>query len=530
EVGAPYVGQDVRSAGPFANDQLREVQRVARELRRPIDTIETDASVLAAARALVATHKAQLYEDLLEGTLETSATNQAAVYLALADDAKNAKTTEDLREIAILTMANDIQRTNLARTMRIGRDSQMTAEERNRSFFNTELYRRSPDSNELYKNAISRTLKRRTIARHDEQIQILQAELDKAKSQAGEAFNTNEQWQKWGAYMEARIKEYQDANQLWADQLDKYQVLEQESANKIEALQGELAKANTSLEQMDWETAQLKIRESKSAQDVLDTVQMSQKDSEAIRLVMAGMVPMAAAKQAGVKPARVMQLMKSLETNTMERFDQVAGELATQGVTRSQLKAKLTAFANGASLRSRGIEANQEEAPLTKREILAEIVSAMGFDYAQQSDTSGKADWHNVDGKSSMFDWRKPSNIGVAMQMVRRSQGRQASVGDAVFEAHVALLVSSTSTQLANVSKTPFVVTNPFYRMVETGMSYLMGKAGLNVRLPDGTIGNPYSTISDVVSGATEEAKLAFMAMVPSVMNGIKYARLAFNT
>ena len=530
EVGAPYVGQDVRSAGPFANDQLREVQRVARELRRPIDTIETDASVLAAARVLVATHKAQLYEDLLEGTLETSATNQAAVYLALADDAKNAKTTEELREIAILTMANDIQRTNLARTMRIGRDSQMTAEERNRSFFNTELYRRSPDSDELYKKAISRTLKKRTIARHDEQIQILQAELDKARSQAGEAFNTNEQWQKWGAYMEARIKEYQDANQLWADQLDKYQVLEQESAKKIGALQAELAKANTSLEQMDWETAQLKIRESKSAQDVLDTVQMSQKDSEAVRLVMAGMVPMAAAKQAGVKPARVMQLMKSLETNTIERFDQVAGELATQGITRSQLKAKLTAFANGASLRSRGIEANQEEAPLTKEEILAEIVSAMGFDYAGQSDTSGKADWHNVDGKSSLFDWRKPSNIGVAMQMVRRSQGRQASIGDAVFEAHVALLVSSTSTQLANVSKTPFIVTNPFYRMAEAGMSYLMGKAGLNVRLPDGTIGNPYASVSDVVSGATEEAKEAFMAMMPSVMNGMKYARLAFNT
>ena len=531
DVGAPYVGQDVRSAGPFANDQFREVQRVARELRRPIDTVETDASVLAAARALVATHKAQLYEDLLEGTLETSATNQAAVYLALAEDAKTAKTPEDLREIAILTMANDIQRTNLARTMRIGRDSQMTPEERNRSFFNAELYRRSPDSDELYKNAISRTLKRRSIASNEEQIRLLQAELDQARSQAGEAFEANEQWQKWGAYMEGRIKEFQDANQLWADQLDKYQVLEQESANKIEALQAELAKANTSLEQMDWETAQLKIRESKSAQDVLDTVQMSDKDSEAIRLVMAGMLPITAAKQAGIKPARLMQLMKSLEKNTIQRFDQVAGELATQGITRSQLKAKLTAFANGASLRSRGLDANQEEAPLTKEEILAEIVSAMGFDYAQQSDTSGKTDWHNVDGKSSLFDWRKPSHVGVAMQMVRRSQGKQATIGDAVFEAHVALLVSSTSTQLANVSKTPFVFTNPFYRMVEAGMSYLMSKAtGVNVRLPDGTIGNPYASVADVVAGATEEAKLGFMAMMPSIMNGIRYARLAFNT
>jgi hypothetical protein len=257
---------------------------------------------------------------------------------------------------------------------------------------------------------------------------------------------------------------------------------------------------------------------------------MSANDAEAIRLVMAGMVPMAAAKQAGIKPARVMQLMKSLETNTKQRFDQVAGELATQGITRSQLKAKLTAFANGASLRSRGIEANQEEAPLTKEEILAEIVTAMGFDYAGQSDTSGKADWHNVDGKSSLFDWRKPSHVGVAMQMVRRSQGKQASVGDAVFEAHVALLVSSTSTQLANVSKTPFVFTNPFYRMVEAGMSYLMGKAGVNVRLPDGTIGNPYASVADLVAGATEEAKLGFMAMMPSVINGTRYARLAFNT
>jgi hypothetical protein len=191
----------------------------------------------------------------------------------------------------------------------------------------------------------------------------------------------------------------------------------------------------------------------------------------------------------------------------------------------------LTAFANGASLRSRGIEANQEEAPLTKEEILAEIVSAMGFDFAQQSDTSGKTDWHNVDGKSSLFDWRKPSHVSVAMQMVRRSQGKQASVGDAVFEAHVALLVSSTSTQLANVSKTPFGVINPLYRMVEAGMAYLMSKAtGVNVRLPDGTIGNPYASVSDVVSGATDEAKLGFMAMMPSVMNGIRYARLAFNT
>ena len=331
--------------------------------------------------------------------------------------------------------------------------------------------------------------------------------------------------------MEGRIKEFQDANQLWADQLDKYQVLEQESAKKIEALQAELAKANTSLEQMDWETAQLKIRESKSAQDVLDTVQMSDKDSEAIRLVMAGMLPITAAKQAGIKPARLMQLMKSLEKNTIQRFDQVAGELATQGITRSQLKAKLTAFANGASLRSRGLDANQEEAPLTKEEILAEIVSAMGFDYAQQSDTSGKTDWHNVDGKSSLFDWRKPSHVGVAMQMVRRSQGKQATIGDAVFEAHVALLVSSTSTQLANVSKTPFGLINPLYRMVEAGMSYLMSKAtGVNVRLPDGTIGSPYASVADVVAGATEEAKYGFMAMVPSIMNGLRYARLAFNT
>jgi hypothetical protein len=90
EVGAPYVGQDVRSAGPFANEEFRGVQRIARELRRPTDTIETDASVLAAARLLVANGgKDRLYEDLLDGSLPPSATSQAAVFLALAEDARN---------------------------------------------------------------------------------------------------------------------------------------------------------------------------------------------------------------------------------------------------------------------------------------------------------------------------------------------------------------------------------------------------------------------------------------------------------
>lgn len=532
EVGAPYEGQDVRSAGPFANDQFRGVQRVARELRRPADTIESDASVFNAAKILAQSHKQELYQNLLNGTLEVSATNQAAVYFALAEDARNAKTQEDFKQIAILTMANDIKRTELARAMRIGRDSQMTPEERNRSFFNTELYRKSPSSDELYQKAVSVFEKSRQIESNNEQIKLLQDELDKARSQAGEAFNANEQWQKWGAYMEARIKEYQDANQAWSEQLDKYQVLEQESAKRIEALQAELAKANTSLEQMDWDTTRLKIRESKSAQDVLDTVSMSGKDAEAIRLVMAGMVPTAAAKQAGVKPARVMQLMKSLETNTISRFSQVAEELASQGLTRSQLKAKLTAFANGASLRARGLVEAQDEAPLTKEEILAEIVSAMGFSYEEQMNQGDKPDWHNVDGKSSLFDWRKPSHVSAALQMVRNSQGRKTTIGDALFEAHVALLVSSTSTHLANVSKNiiPPVLTNPFYRMIEAGMSYLIGKGGVNVRLPDGTIGNPYASLSDMVAGASEESKLAFMAMLPSVMNGLRYARLAFNT
>jgi hypothetical protein len=36
--------------------------------------------------------------------------------------------------------------------------------------------------------------------------------------------------------------------------------------------------------------------------------------------------------------------------------------------------------------------------------------------------------------------------------------------------------------------------------------------------------------VSDVVNGATDEARLGFMAMVPSVVNGTRYARLAFNT
>lgn len=56
------------------------------------------------------------------------------------------------------------------------------------------------------------------INKNNEQIRLLQLELAKARSQAGEAFNENEQWQKWAGYMEARIKEYQEANQAWEDE------------------------------------------------------------------------------------------------------------------------------------------------------------------------------------------------------------------------------------------------------------------------------------------------------------------------
>jgi hypothetical protein len=88
EVGAPYVGQDVRSAGPFANEEFRGVQRVARELRRPTDTIETDASVLAAARAPWSpTNGKHRFMKICLMALEPSATSQAAVFLALAEDA-----------------------------------------------------------------------------------------------------------------------------------------------------------------------------------------------------------------------------------------------------------------------------------------------------------------------------------------------------------------------------------------------------------------------------------------------------------
>jgi hypothetical protein len=530
QIGAPFAGQDVMSAGPDANDNYRFVQRLAAELNKLENPeIHRKQDAINAARKLVSDNKDRLYKGLLDGTLDrTSDVIEIALTIATAEDSnKSGATPINI----LLEQKRRYGRSNLGRALgAIGKLDPLTREERNKQFLMDELMRPSRSELDLYNNAVSSVEKQNNIEHNNELIRVLREELETARRQAGEAFDANEKWQKWGAYMEARIKEVEGYNRQWAEINDQNQVALEKGMREREALQAELAKANTSLEQMDWETAQLKIRESKSAQDVLDTVQMSANDAEAIRLVMAGMVPMAAAKQAGIKPARVMQLMKSLETNTKQRFDQVAGELATQGITRSQLKAKLTAFANGASLRSRGIEANQEEAPLTKEEILAEIVTAMGFDYAGQSDTSGKADWHNVDGKSSLFDWRKPSHVGVAMQMVRRSQGKQASVGDAVFEAHVALLVSSTSTQLANVSKTPFVFTNPFYRMVEAGMSYLMGKAGVNVRLPDGTIGNPYASVADLVAGATEEAKLGFMAMMPSVINGTRYARLAFNT
>lgn len=56
------------------------------------------------------------------------------------------------------------------------------------------------------------------INKNNEQIRLLQLEIAKARSQAGEAYNENEQWQKWGGYMEARIKEYQEANQAWEDE------------------------------------------------------------------------------------------------------------------------------------------------------------------------------------------------------------------------------------------------------------------------------------------------------------------------
>jgi len=56
------------------------------------------------------------------------------------------------------------------------------------------------------------------IYKNNEQIRLLQDELAKARSQAGEAFNENEQWQKWAGYMEARIKEYEEANQSWEDE------------------------------------------------------------------------------------------------------------------------------------------------------------------------------------------------------------------------------------------------------------------------------------------------------------------------
>jgi hypothetical protein len=428
-------------------------------------------------------------------------------------------------------MANDILRTEIARILRIGQDSGMNAEERNRSFFNALLYRRTPDSNELFAKAIGRKRNSDVCRRQQEQIQLLQAELDQARSQAGEAFEANEQWQKWGAYMEGRIKEFRDANQLWADQLDKYQILEQDSARKIEALEAELAKANTSLEQMDWDTAQLKIREGKSAQDVLGTVKMSDKDANVVRLVMSGMTPLAAAQEAGVKPARVMQLMGTLKANAVSRFSQSAKEIAATGITRSQLKAKLMAFANGSSLRSRSLMSEaQEEALMTEEEILAEIVKALGFDYDAASNTAGKSDWYNLDGKSFMFDWRKPSNVGLALQMARRAQGEQATIGDSIFESYVSLLVSSFSTQIANITKVPFVVTNPIYRMAEAGMSYLTSKLGVGVRLPDGTIGTPFGNLATLVGGATEEAKIGFMAMLPSAIDGMKYARLAFNT
>ncbi|NBR22856.1 MAG: hypothetical protein EBU08_03545, partial [Micrococcales bacterium] len=531
KIGAPFAGQDVMSAGPDANDNYRFVERLAAELNKLENPeIHRKQDVINAARKLVAENKDKLYKGLLDGTLDrTSDVIEVALSIATAEDANKSGATPIN---VLLDQKRRYGRSNLGRALGVmGKLDPLTREERNKQFVMDELMRPSRSELDLYNNAVSSVEKQNAIENNNELIRVLKEELETARRQVGEAFDANEKWQKWGAYMEARIKEVEEYNRQWSEINDQNQVALEKASRERDALQAELAKANTSLEQMDWDTAQLKIRESKSAQDVLDTVQMSANDAEAIRLVMAGMVPMAAAKQAGIKPARVMQLMKSLETNTKQRFDQVAGELATQGITRSQLKAKLTAFANGASLRARGIEANPDEVPLTKEEILAEIVAAMGFDYAGQSDTSGKADWYDVDGKSSLFDWRKPSHVGLAMQMVRRSQGRQASVGDAVFEAHVALLVSSTSTQLANVSKTPFVVTNPFYRMVEAGMSYLMSKAtGVNVRLPDGTIGTPYGSVLDMVNGATEEARLGFMAMLPSVINGMRYARLAFNT
>lgn len=506
--------------------------------------VKQDAAVEEAASQMLSTPEGRLavQEAVLSGQSLNTETTVAGMKL-VADMAQSALVSGDAvdfgKAYAMAYMYREI-RSEQGRALRAGYDRMMTPAQRNSEFLMSVMV--SPE-----RNRVMDLKYYPTEAQTRQDIRSLQATLEDLISQrnaltesqkglAGDSEASARAMRDLSAVLEQRNAEIEAMQNQITDlqnRVTREQVMTQEAQTRLAEVNRILSGLGTNLEQLMKESELSEIRTGKPATQMLDQVRLSQKEREAVELIMIGHDPVSVSKQTKVKMADIKAAMDAMRAEAKRRFSQIA----QTGMTRDQLRRALLENArNDTSMRQILAQRIPDNQPLSEEEAMEEIYNMLGLTLTP----SGDYQWVSKDrkGKSNLFDIRKPEH---AVVLARAIQAGRPTLDGTIFEAYVSSIFSGVATQLANVFATPAApISISAHRGMQGIVVYALGKAGFHQEVEVDQVspqqvplfrpGIAYKTAPDLVKGIGREIGYIWKHAAPAWMRAATLARLAWAT
>jgi len=506
--------------------------------------VKQDAAVEEAATQMLSTPEGRLavQEAVLSGQSLNTETTVAGMKL-VADLAQTALVSGNAADFgkayAMAYMYREI-RSEQGRALRAGYDRMMTPAQRNSEFLMSVMV--APE-----RNRVMDLKYYPTEAQTRQDIRSLQATLEDLIGQrnaltesqqglAGESEASARALRDLSAVLEQRNAEIEAMQNQIADlqnRVTREQVLTQEAQTRLAEVNRILSGLGTNLEQLMKESELSEIRTGKPATQMLDQVRLSQREREAVELIMIGHDPVSVSKQTKIKLADIKAAMDAMRAEAKRRFSQIA----QTGMTRDQLrKALLENARNDTSMRQILAQRIPDDQPLSEAEAMEEIYNMLGLTLTP----SGEYQWVSKDrkGKSNLFDLRKPEH---AVVLARAIQAGRPTLDGTIFESYVSSIFSGVATQLANVFATPFSpISVSAHRGMQGIMVYALGKAGFHQevevdqlspqQVPLFRPGIAYKTTPELAKGVGREIGYIWKHVAPAWMRAATMARLAWAT
>lgn len=312
------------------------------------------------------------------------------------------------------------------------------------------------------------------------------------------------------ALLEAKLAETQ-AQATYED------ILASDGREKMAQVDQALAKLGTSFAQLLAESDMVQLRTGKVAQQIFDSVKMSDEERKYAQLASLGYDP----RSLKIRPERLAEIMKQLRAEADRRFKRFAETRPTQAQMDEFLRRMRE---EGGSLMAR--MDRDDGARLTPEQAMEQIYKALGHTIEYKS---GKFQARDRQGKTNLFDLRKPEHAFVLASGIQKAD---TSYDSRVSELYTSLILSGIGTQLVNFANVPFSpVFTSIFRGLEVFKIYALQNAAKR-KADDigGTTQAAYRTLGDAASGAFNEIFHIWKGAMAGAIPALSFARLAWET